>query len=155
MDLKMCQWLSIILCFSICVDATALDAAWCRPIVSDAKTNELSLNTESKTSVYLLQNISDHSVWIDHQSHKTANAGWASYIRAGKWSALMLNRKDFTLTCAQITPGAVNHLNCATTISVCQVDPKYTKSRSTKSFWISEDVDYATLLQNAKRRKVW
>lgn len=105
---KIIQQLILALLFLIPSLAFALK---CVPVVPgvDNKTIVIAGVTEPKTTkIIVLHNISKESIWLDHpQAKRSASAGWSSYIRPGKWSALILNRKSFALSCASILPGKV------------------------------------------------
>ena len=107
------------------------------------------------TQIYFLQNTSKQSLWIDHvvEKNRSANAGWSSYIRPGKWSAILINRKNFILTCAAIEPGKVDYQNCAKAVSMCT--PKITfNSKRKGSYWLVEDQSWDNLLSALEKRGV-
>lgn len=97
--------------------------------------------------VYFIHNRSKQSLWIDHPAEKKGmSAGWSSYLRVGKWSALLLNRNNFVITCATIEPGKVNYRDCSKNIEVCTI-PKLTfESKRKGTYWLIEDKDWEGLM---------
>lgn len=92
--------------------------------------------------VYFFNNISKKSLWLDHPVERpSASAGWSSYLRAGNWSALAINRKNFKISCAEIQPGKVDYQNCAESIVICspKQQPKVDPKRKGGSGWVVED----------------
>ena len=97
-------------------------------------------SADAKTPViYFFQNKSLQSVWIDHPEHRGASAGWASYLRPGNWSAIVLNKKNFSVSCSMIQPGKVEPLDCSKTLYVCKTFHKMINVRSLANSWLVED----------------
>jgi hypothetical protein len=108
------------------------------------------------TQIYFLHNISSKSLWIDHplEGKQSAKAGWASFVQPGKWSALILNRKDFVISCAIIEPGKVNYQECAKAVAVCTPEKTTFDSKRKGSYWLAEDKTYEDLLKALEQRGV-
>ncbi len=118
----------------------------------------LTLKTENKNfilpgiekshtkKVFVFKNISSRSIWLDHPEHTSASAGWSSYLRVNHASALQLNRKSFSLSCAVITPGNVEYLNCEKVVSVCLLSQEEEKSNHKGTFWLAEDKSWDDLM---------
>jgi hypothetical protein len=114
--------------------------------------NDVPNTTESK--IYYLKNNSSKSVWIDHPvKNASANAGWSSYLRPGKWSVLVLDKKDFAMSCAVIQPGKVDYLNCAQALSVCMPPQILVKSARKGSYWLLEDKTWEELQKIMEKKK--
>lgn len=127
--------------FVSCVHA-AIPKFTCGPYTAKNQNQSITLDTPSdKGQIFILKNTSNKSVWIDHQTKKPMNAGWSSFLTPQHWSALSLaNKKSFSLSCAVIHPGKVEHLNCTKIISVCV--PKeviFNTNIKNKNFWVAED----------------
>jgi hypothetical protein len=105
--------------------------------------------------IFLIKNQSLKSIWIDHPvKHPSASAGWSSYIRPNEWSALFLDKKDFSLNCSVIQPGKVENLDCAQALSVCKPSHlTYTSSRK-GSFWLVEGKPLKELMKALEKRGV-
>ncbi len=97
--------------------------------------------------LFYIKNMSDKSLWLDHPGKQgSASAGWSSYLRPHNWSALFLNKKDFTLTCSAINPGNVDELDCGKVLAVC-VPPHATLNKNRKgSYWLLEDKPWDTFI---------
>ncbi len=111
---------------------------------------------ESRTpKIYFLKNISQKSLWLDHPvEHVAASAGWSSYLRPGNSSALLVNRKNFTISCAVISPGKVDYLDCEKAIAVC-VPKQATMTTNRKGvYWLAEDQSAEELLKTLEKRGV-
>ena len=144
---------------------TSLTAAYantnasCVPLTGKMQDKNIILpgpNEPRATTIYFFKNISSQSIWIDHPiPHPSASAGWSSYLRPGNSSALLVNRKNFAISCAVIHPGKVEYLNCEKVISVC-VANKVTMTQTSRkgTYWLSEDKSYDDLMAALKKRGV-
>lgn len=104
---------------------------------------------------YFLKNISEYSIWIEHPGAKhSASAGWSSYLHPGKWSAILVNRKNFELRCAVIQPGKVKYLDCSKAISICAPKEVKTKSSRKGTYWLVEDKSWSDLLNQVEKRGI-
>jgi len=111
----------------------------------------------SKTSVvYFFQNKSLQSLWIDHidQTGRGMNAGWGSYIRPSHWSALVLNKKSFSVTCSMIQPDKVEPLDCSKTLAVCAPQNIVTPTPLEGNYWLAEDKNWDNFLHALEKRGV-
>jgi hypothetical protein len=105
--------------------------------------------------VYFIQNVQAKGLWIDHPvAHPSASAGWSSYVRAGNWSALVVDRKDFAISCAVIQPGKVEYQDCIHAISVCSPKEVLFKSTTKGTYWLAEDKPLDELIKVASKRGV-
>lgn len=124
----------------------------------------LKLKTQNKNillpdiaQIYFVHNISQKSLWLDHPAEhkgKGVSAGWSSYFQPGKWSAILLNRKNFAISCAVIQPGKVDYQDCAKVISVCQPEKISFESNRKGSYWLVEDKTWDELLSALGKRGV-
>jgi hypothetical protein len=106
--------------------------------------------------IYFLHNTSQQSLWLDHhrEKQKSANAGWSSYLRPGKWSAIMLTQQNFALSCAIIHPGKVEYQTCTKTISVCTPNQVSFKTKRQGSYWLAEDQTFEELEKTLGKRGI-
>lgn len=113
--------------------------------------------TSTKASqIYFLHNISPKSLWIDHpqEGKQSLKAGWSSFVQPDRWSAILINKKEFAINCAVIEPGKVNYQNCSKTITVCMPkDAKYDSKRK-GSYWLAEDKSYEDLIVALEKRGI-
>jgi hypothetical protein len=108
---------------------------------------------DAKPKVYFIHNTSKQTFWLNHETGQSMSAGWSSQIAPGQWSAILLNTRNFNLTCTQIGSAGVACLNCADLISVCQATNVNT-AKTTGEYWIAENQTYPHLIaQLAKYRK--
>ncbi len=103
----------------------------------------LVISIDSEQSLYLFQNISDKSFWLNHAVTKDpgASAGWASEIGPGNWSVLTIsgNRGDFLMNCSEIRDGTVDYLDCKNLVKVCRLIDAEFNSENSGSYWIAEN----------------
>ncbi len=154
----------IICCLSVfCMSLTVAYAATapssiliCHPIKPASHQDSLILEGDAKTGkLYLIHNMSQKSIWLDQASkHVSASAGWSSYLRPGNWAALVLNRKDFPLTCSVIQPGQVATLNCATALSVCEPQHVSLQSIHKGSYWVVEDKSWDVVVKALEKKGI-
>lgn len=142
---------------SMSFNAFAADVS-CTPIDIKSQNKVLVLpGPEDKQAsiVYFFKNKTTKSIWIDHPVERaSASAGWSSYLRSGNSSALLVNRKNFTISCDLIKPGKVEALDCEKSISVCTV-PQITVSSTRKgTYWLAEDKSWDDLLKALEKRNV-
>lgn len=102
--------------------------------------------------IYFFRNNTEESLWLDHPvAHPSASAGWSSYIQPGNWSALILNRKNFAISCAVINPGKVDYLECKNAVSVCSPKEINLPKRKT-TYWLIENKPWDELVAAVKKR---
>ncbi len=107
------------------------------------------------TVIYFIQNIAKQSLWLDHPvQRRSASAGWSSYVQPGMWSALLVNRKDFAISCAEIQPGKVDYLHCEKVISICSPEKLAVDSKRKGSYWLTENKSWDDLLKALEKRGV-
>lgn len=128
------------------------DAAVCVPVQAKSQgDNMVIVNTgaaENVSQVYLLKNTSTKSLWLDHPiKNPSASAGWSTYLRTGNGSALLLDKKEFALSCSVIEPGKVTSMNCVKAISLCLVKKPQKNSHRKGSYWLVEDKPWPDLVK--------
>lgn len=104
--------------------------------------------------VYFLKNKSQTSIWIDHPLTKNpgVSAGFSSYLRGGNWSAFVLNKQNFALSCLKIQPGKVVTMNCKQILDVFTPLNWESLKPLKGSYWLTEDkADDAFIKALAKR----
>lgn len=105
------------------------------------------------SQVYFFYNISKQSLWLDHPvEHRSASAGWSSYIQPQRWSAMLVDRQNFAVSCAQIKPGEVNYQSCEKVIKVCIPKADSFNAKRKGSYWLVEDKAWTDLLQGLEKR---
>ncbi len=129
----------------------------CTPVPTKKVGDDIVLlvNPPPKTSlIYFFTNQSAKSLFIDHPSSRGANAGWSSYLRPGQWSALALNKSNFTVRCSAIEPGKVVSLDCSKTIYVCTPKNPVITSPLKGNFWLTEDKKWEAFMKALEGRGV-
>ena len=129
----------------------------CAPIKIKAQNSIIMLdgNTSGSSQIYLIKNHSQKSIWLDHPSKRTtASAGWSSYLRPNEWSAVLIDKKGFALSCAVIEPGKVENLDCEAALTVCR-PPHLVYNPSRKgSFWLVEGKTWKEMVKALEKRGV-
>jgi hypothetical protein len=150
---------AIILLFTTWLSTAFANPSDCIPVPLTVQEKNITLPgaQDAKTPVvYFFQNKSLQSVWIDHpdQSRRGVSAGWASYLRPGNWSALVLNKKNFSVSCSMIQPGKVEALDCSKTLSICQpqniTSPKPFQGNS----WLAEDKKWEAFVKLLQKKNI-
>ncbi|MDR3491029.1 MAG: hypothetical protein P4M12_03160 [Gammaproteobacteria bacterium] len=129
----------------------------CSPVKVKTQDKSVLLNAaENKQDgaiVYFFKNTSAKSIWLDHPNKRaSASAGWSSYLQPGNWSALLLDKKEFELTCAIIEPGKVNYVSCEKSLTICAPAPAVINSTRKGSYWLVEDKAWNDFLAAFKKR---
>lgn len=136
----------------------AANSEVCLPVTLKMQNKNIVLPgvTQPRTlQVYFFKNISAQSLWLDHPvEQRAASAGWSSYLRAGNASALVVNRKNFTISCAVIQPGKVEYLDCAKVVAVCVPKHMSLNVKRKGTYWLAEDKVWDSLLAILSKRGV-
>lgn len=112
-------------------------------------------DNKNTAQIYFLENISKQGIWIDHPlSRRGAGAGWGSFLRPGNISVLMINQKNFVLSCAIIQPGEVSYQNCLKVIQVSVPKNFQIKGKQSASYWLVEDKPRQELEKSLKARGI-
>ena len=130
--------------------------ASCTPTkVLKSQNKNIILEGATDTHVYLIKNHTQKSIWLDHPGkHSGASAGWSSYLKPGDWSALLVEKHDFSVSCSVIAPGKMETLDCAQSLSVCKpMHLAYTSHRK-GTFWLVEGKPWKELLKGLQARGV-
>jgi len=120
--------------------------------------NNLVLNkgSSSKQSLYLLHNISDENLFLNHPLGKDpgASAGWGSILGSGNWSAIAMNTGNFEFNCSKMGTGEVENLICKNVIKICRFKEPVFNSENSGSFWVAENKPLSNLLDAIKSREI-
>lgn len=105
--------------------------------------------------VYLIKNTSLTKIWVNHETEDaSASAGWAIELQPGKWSALMLDKQSFELSCVELKPGAEQIISCQSVLQICQVQHVQYTSDSKGSYWAAENLGIDSLWDSLEKRGI-
>ncbi len=108
----------------------------------------------SSPEVYVFQNVSDKSYWLNHASNPpAASAGWGSQIDPGHYSAMLQIRDNFSINCNSIAPGKATPLNCKQVLKVCHLHNVKLPLDAMGGFWIAENEKDSQNLIAAMRQR--
>ena len=123
------------------VNAEEFFPASCNPLVVPKES--VLLKTKEPLLV-LVHNVSSGDLWITHPvTEPNASAGWSSHLETGNWSALVVDKAAFELSCIESKPGHEQQVPCAGVIAVCEWHKIKIPSRGT--FWAGENMTLAAL----------
>jgi hypothetical protein len=130
--------------------------ATCIPIKNlKSHDKNISLEGVETNPIYLIKNHTKKSIWLDHPvKHIGASAGWASYLKSGDWSALVVDKRDFSLSCSVIAPGKMETLDCAQALSVCHPAHLVYNPHRKGTFWLVEGKNWKDMLKVLQARGV-
>jgi hypothetical protein len=97
--------------------------------------------TSAKPTLFMIHNTSETDLWVTHTvKDPGASAGWSSRLQSGKWSALLLNQKDFELSCIESKPGHEQQVPCTGVLAVCEWSSinKLDKAKD-GTYWVGEN----------------
>lgn len=141
-----------------CISLAHSAAVSCVPAKVKVQNQNIILvgpNKSEPAQVYFLKNSSQQAIWIDHPvAHRSMSAGWSSYLRAGNWSAFLLNRKEFLISCSVIQPGKVVDLSCMKSLSVCTPKSATFKTPPKGAYWLVEDKSWDEMVKAVEKRGV-
>lgn len=132
-------------------------AVTCEPLKVKMHDKNIVLSfTGDKNSgeVYFFHNLGQQGIWLDHPTNKSMSAGWSSYLRAGNWSAFLLNRKNFEISCSTIQPGHVDSLDCSKVVSACTASKAVFKKPVKGTYWLGEDKSWDELVKVVTKRGI-
>ena len=112
---------------------------------------DITLNSiDAAPRIYLIQNKSNQTFWLNHVTHRPMNAGWASSISPDHWSAILVDEPAFALSCSTVTGPQNQRLNCADVTNVCLLSTKPIKAGD--HYWVTEDRMGADILSAIQQR---
>lgn len=101
--------------------------------------------------IYFIHNISRQSFLLNHDTGRSMSVGWGSEIHPGQWSAVLLNTRNFNLTCTKFTAVNTITLDCGKLITACQLMQVDTR-KARGEYWLAERQRYSQLLLHLKNR---
>jgi hypothetical protein len=108
--------------------------------------------TDTQPRLYLLHNVSNTQLILNHESGHHASAGWGSLISAGHWSAILMNEPNFTLSCTALSQDKSQVLNCATVVTACELQHVEISARNMGHGWVTEDQTSEQLVPAIEKR---
>jgi hypothetical protein len=135
--------------------ALAISCLSARSQIENNKIILLGSAEHHASQIYFFKNTSRQSVFIDHvKQNPGASAGWSSYLRPYHWSALVLNQKNFTVSCVMIQPGKVIPLNCSRTLFICSPQNIIPRLPLKGNYWLVEDKPWNLFLRQLVKQGV-
>jgi hypothetical protein len=99
-----------------------------------------------KTSLFFVHNLSDMDLWVTHPVENTsASSDWSSRIQSQHWSALVVGKGPFALTCIESRPGHEQEIPCEGAIALCQWKGAKIPVGTQNTYWAGEDLTLAEL----------
>ncbi len=119
--------------------------ASCKPLMVQEETLMLSA---SKPLLIIIHNLSKADIWVTHPvSEPGASAGWSTRLQAGNWSALVLDKEAFELSCIESKPGHEQQVPCKGLISACSWSTvTMPAQQATGTYWAGEDMTLSALI---------
>jgi hypothetical protein len=146
-----------ILVFGLLQVVNAASKVACIPMKLMEKNKNIILAGPEKSApspIYFFKNIGKQGIWLDHPSNRSMNAGWSSFVRTGNWSALLLNRKEFAISCAVIEPGKAENLDCTKVVTVCMPKEAAFKTMPKGTYWLAEDKAWDDIIKAVEKRGI-
>ncbi|MBA2650454.1 MAG: hypothetical protein H0U75_12835 [Legionella sp.] len=115
----------------------------CEPL--EIKGESLILNPK-KTDLIFIHNMTKMDIWITHPvRNPSASAGWSSRLQSDNWSALVVSKKSFELTCIESKPGHEQQIPCEGAIAACRWNHVRKSAKSKGTFWGAENKSLSAL----------
>ena len=116
----------------------------CHPLPVQGQSVLLS---SKKPVVIMIHNLSDSELWITHPvADPGASAGWTSRLSKGKWSALVLDKPSFELSCIESRPGHEQQVPCEGMLAVCEWSAVKITAQSNGTAWAGENKGWSNLI---------
>lgn len=108
--------------------------------------------------LYLMQNKTGTPVIVNHPQKENAGAkaGWETKIDSGQWSALLVNKPSFALSCISRYGETDNIVPCAIVLMVCQL-PHVIVSQKDQvggAYWVAENMTLNRVLFSLQQRGI-
>ena len=111
----------------------------------------ITLNTTTATpTLYVFHNTSKQAFFFNHESGRGMSAGWASQIDPDQWTAILMDKSKFALTCTLVNSAGNQTTSCAQLVQACQLQTKAALSKD--NYWVAENKTQAELLAAIKAR---
>ena len=124
------------------------------------KSNLLILHAanNSHPHLYLFYNKSTKNLLLEHPHvHRGASAGWSSELKAKHWSAFLVNRPNFAISCATMKKNyhvSANE-NCTELLKVCHYRSFKTKKGNLQgTFWVAENAPLLKIQKTMRQRRL-
>lgn len=119
---------------------------------------ELVLNngTGGELNLYLLNNISEDTIYMNHEpkDNPGASAGWSTELAAGNWTAISISEENFAFTCGKMVPGRFQEVPCSGELDVCKFTKAGFSEKAKGSYWVSENKTLDATLETIKSRGI-
>ncbi len=107
--------------------------------------NSITLNAK-KSKIIFIHNLSKTDLWLTHPvTEPSASGGWSSRIQTDHWSAFVVNKPSFIISCIESIPGHEQQIPCEGAIAVCQWKGAKIPEKEQGTFWAGEDLPLAEL----------
>lgn len=112
-------------------------------------------DTNKGQRLYGIKNLTLQNIGVDHvKAEAGAGAGWGSELAPNHWSALAINRPDFSIVCHDLDKETAVEINCQDVLLVCRFAKADFPSTATSSGWVSENQPMAKLLDAIEERGI-
>jgi len=143
--------LLILLVHSVHAEEVTIPAS-CKPVTIQGESVMLSAKNPL---LVIIHNVSNTDLWITHPvSEPSTNAGWSSHLQAGNWSALVLDKESFELSCIESKPGHEQQVPCNGVVSVCQWSKATMTQEAAGTYWAGENMTLAALMSHLGSRGI-
>lgn len=109
----------------------------------------------TKPRLYAIQNNSKNVVWLSHErGNRGVGAGWDSRLNSQHWSALLMTRPKFDLTChIQKPKSRMKAVPCKQVLRICQFSWLYSKNPLSGGYWVGENLPLPDLMKRIRERR--
>lgn len=100
-----------------------------------------------KNNLIMVHNLTETDLWVTHPvSNASASAGWSSRVQPNNWSALLVEKPPFVLSCIESRPGHEQQIPCEGSIAVCHWRAAAIPASEKGTFWVGEDLSLNALM---------
>ncbi len=115
----------------------------CRPI---AVRGDSVMFSTTKPVLMIIHNLSGGDLWITHPvADPGASAGFSSLLGANQWSALVVDKKSFELTCIESKPGHEQQIACEGQLVICKWPKVKISLKQRGTYWAAENMNWSDL----------
>lgn len=118
----------------------------CNPVAVEGETIKLNIK---EPVVFLINNDSDSVLWVTHPvDNPSASAGWSSQLEKKRWSALLVDKNKFELSCIESKPGHEQQIPCEGMLSICEWSKLKIPPVAKGTFWVAENMSLNALINH-------
>ncbi|OGT22914.1 MAG: hypothetical protein A3C55_04705 [Gammaproteobacteria bacterium RIFCSPHIGHO2_02_FULL_42_13] len=109
---------------------------------------------DQQPTLYLMQNKSKQTIFLDIPIHTGASAGFGSTLKPNHWSALMVGYKNIIFSCTPWPNPTAKTIPCNQVLHILRTIPN-ADGAPKGAYWAAENRQYDQLITAINKRKIY